>query len=122
MPTEHSTARGNAAEDAALAWLEDQGLRLVTRNYRCKTGEIDLVMLDGSTLVFVEVRLRSNPNHLSGADSITYRKIRRLIRTATCYLEQHPQRLNIDFRFDVVSMGADTHWIKNAFTLDSRVY
>ena len=121
MPADHSTARGNAAEDAALAWLEDQGLQFVTRNYRCKTGEIDLIMLDRSTLVFVEVRLRNNRNHLTGADSITHRKMRRLIRTATWYLAQHPQSRDVDYRFDVVSMGAETQWIKDAFTLDSRV-
>lgn len=113
------TSIGNAAEDAALAWLQEKGLTLVTRNFRCKMGEIDLVMLDANTLVFVEVRLRNNPRHMSGAESITRRKMIRLIRTATFYLQTHPQSSNIEYRFDVLSMGAETDWIKNAFTLDS---
>lgn len=82
-------------------------------------GEIDLVMRHDNTLVFVEVRLRSNPRHMSGAESITRRKIQRLIRTATYYLQTHPQTGNTEYRFDVISMGAGVDWIKNAFTLDS---
>lgn len=118
MPAETSVSRGHAAEDIALGWLKGKGLRFVTRNFRCKMGEIDLIMIDGQTLVFVEVRLRNNTHHLTGAESVTRGKIQRLIRTARLYLQTHPQAPNIDFRFDVVSMGADIDWIRNAFTLD----
>lgn len=113
-----STSRGIAAEDAALGFLVDNGLGLVERNFRCKMGEIDLIMTDGGTLVFVEVRLRTNPNHVSGAESITRRKIRRILRTAEYYLLAHPQAPGIDFRFDVISMGREIDWIQNAFTVD----
>lgn len=118
MPAETSTSRGSAAEDAALGWLEERGLRLVERNFRCKMGEIDLIMVDGHTLVFIEVRLRNNSRHLTGAESVTRRKIQRLIRTARFYLQSHPQPPGVDFRFDVVSMGPHIEWITNAFTLD----
>jgi len=113
-----TTSKGTAAEDAALGFLSENGLRLVERNFRCKMGEIDLIMADGRTLVFVEVRLRSNPNHVSGAESITRQKIKRLLRTAEYYLLKHPPASGIDFRFDVISMGLEIDWIRNAFTVD----
>ena len=119
MPADTTTSRGSAAEDAALAWLEDQGLRLVARNFRCKMGEIDLIMNDGNTLVFIEVRLRNNPHHMTGAESVTHRKMQRLIRTARFYLQSQPIGTATEFRFDVISMGAGTDWIKDAFTLDN---
>lgn len=119
MQADNSTSKGSAAEDAALVWLQDRGLCLVDRNYRRKTGEIDLIMRERNVLVFVEVRLRSNPDHMSGAESITRRKMQRLIRTATFYLQNHPQAADTEFRFDVISMGTGIDWIKNAFTLDT---
>src|SRR5690606_2022542 len=73
---------GSDAEDAALAYLEKAGLRLVLRNYRCKAGELDLVMLDGKTLVLVEVRYRASDQYGGAAASITYGKQRRIINAA----------------------------------------
>tara|TARA_R110002072_G_scaffold2252_2_gene18602 strand:+ start:68168 stop:68524 length:357 start_codon:yes stop_codon:yes gene_type:complete len=110
---------GNAAEQAALNHLESEGLQCIERNFSCKMGEIDLIMLDKNALVFVEVRLRNNPHHGSGADSVTRSKMRKLIRTAEFYLTKHPIPGNLDCRFDVVSMDNKIDWIKNAFTLDS---
>jgi putative endonuclease len=110
---------GNAAEQAALEYLESQGLQCIERNFSCKMGEIDLIMLDNNALVFVEVRLRNNPHHGSGADSVTRPKIRKLIRTAELFLTRHPIPGNLDCRFDVISMDNKIDWIKNAFTLDS---
>lgn len=81
-------------------------------------GEIDLIMIDGNILVFVEVRMRSSPGFMTGAESITRSKISRLIKTATFYLQTHPQPEDREFRFDVLSMGSRFDWIKNAFTLD----
>ncbi|HKI73999.1 MAG TPA: YraN family protein [Pseudomonadales bacterium] len=118
MDRETTTAQGNAAEDAALDWLEQQGLRVVERNFRCKMGEIDLIMVDGNVLVFVEVRLRTNPDYMNGAESISRTKIRRLIRTATWYLQTRGQHGTMECRFDVVSLGSRFEWIKEAFTLD----
>jgi putative endonuclease len=67
-------AEGERAEDAALAYLQQRGLILRARNYRSRFGEIDLVLDDRGTLVFVEVRKRSNPRYGSAADSITAAK------------------------------------------------
>ncbi len=110
---------GNAGEDVALAYLQDQGLKLVTRNFAGKMGEIDLIMQDDKTLCFIEVRLRNNRNYASGAESITRHKIQKLIRTAQLYLLSHRQPPDIDYRFDVISLGDGVEWIKHAFTLDT---
>lgn len=106
---------GEAAERRAEQYLRAQGLRLQRRNYRSPHGEIDLIMRDGTTLVFVEVRLRSNRRFGSGADSIDRRKQQRLQRTAEHYL-QRQQNLPA-CRFDVVSLDGegDIHWIPDAF-------
>ncbi|MBD3649150.1 MAG: YraN family protein [Pseudomonadales bacterium] len=114
----NSRQTGNRAEQSALNYLESHGLRLLDRNFSCRMGEIDLVMDDQGTLVFVEVRYRSDPGRGSGAESITRSKIRKLTRTAEFYLMTHPERGSGDCRFDVVSMDQSVDWIRNAFTLD----
>lgn len=81
-------------------------------------GEIDLIMREGATLVFVEVRLRQTRNYESGAESITRGKITRLLRTAEFYLMSHPVPDHMELRFDVVSMDSSIDWIKDAFTAD----
>ncbi len=106
---------GDAAETRAQNWLERQGLRLVTRNYRCKAGEIDLVMQDGESLVFVEVRYRSHGGFGSAVESVTPAKQQRLRRAAEHYLQR--LRPIPPCRFDIVGIGADNRidWIRNAF-------
>jgi len=111
--------RGAQAEQLAAKFLQAQGLKLVQQNYSCKHGEIDLIMQDVMTLVFVEVRLRSG-NHFGGAAaSITATKQGRLIRTAQHYLAEL-QRIPA-CRFDAVLYeglnGTNPQWIKNAFSL-----
>lgn len=107
--------RGEAAERLAERHLRAHGLVLRERNYRSPHGEIDLIMRDGETLVFVEVRQRSNPRFGSGVDSIDGRKQRRLRLTAEHYLQR--QRSVPACRFDVVSLNGegDIHWIPGAF-------
>lgn len=108
--------RGNAAEQIAAVFLQQKGLKLLEKNFRCKYGEIDLIMQDGKTLVFIEVRLRSN-NHFGGAaESITPTKQNKLSRTAEFYLQNHD---NQPCRFDAILMQTPNinavEWIKNAF-------
>jgi putative endonuclease len=78
--------RGDAAEALAARFLQARGLRIIERNYRCRGGEIDLIAADGSTLVFVEVRLRSDAAFGGAAASITPAKRRRLAFAARHYL------------------------------------
>lgn len=116
LPT--TKARGDAAEDEALAYLQAQGLRLLQRNYRTPGrggGEIDLVMqsADG-TVVFVEVRKRSRSDHGGAAASIGYAKQRRIIFAAQHYLMSW-RRLP-PMRFDVVTLEAvGPQWLQAAF-------
>jgi putative endonuclease len=113
-------ARGRAAEDAALALLQARGLSLLARNYRCRLGEIDLVMRDGDALVFVEVRARGSQQHGGAAASVDAHKQRRIQRAARHYLMTHPHAAELPARFDVVAISGpdgenDTLWIRAAF-------
>lgn len=104
---------GQAGEDAALAYLQGQGMTLVTRNFRCKTGEIDLIMQDRASLVFVEVRKRASAEYGGAAASITPAKQRRLLRAAQFYLLRY--RSQPPCRFDVIAIDdARITWLKSA--------
>ena len=109
---------GEDAERAAERFYLARGFRTVARNYRARTGEIDLIMSQDRLLAFVEVRLRRNPHHGSGAESVTVAKQRRLIHTAQRFLQDHRNLPWDQYRFDVVSIGREIHWIPGAFTLD----
>jgi putative endonuclease len=108
---------GAEAEQAALVYLQQQGLKLLEKNYRCRYGEIDLVCQDRQTLVFVEVRLRQNPRFGGAAASITAQKQAKLIRAAQHYLgtRSNPPPC----RFDVVLLQGmqpgQIEWIRDAF-------
>ena len=80
------STRGAQAEQLAAQFLQCQGLKLVQRNYRCRYGEIDLILHDGNTLVFAEVRLRSRNDFGGAAASINAAKQAKLVRTAQHYL------------------------------------
>jgi putative endonuclease len=111
--------RGRAAENRACTFLEASGYTCVARNYTCRAGEIDLIVTDATTLVFVEVRYRRNQQHGTGAESVTRSKMLKIIRTASYFLLNYPLYEVLDQRFDVISIGTDLDWIENAFTLDS---
>lgn len=114
---------GDEYEERAASFIEDSGLRLLERNFRGKTGEIDIVALDGAQLVFVEVRARSNRFYTSAAGSIDTGKQRRIVRTAQLFLQCRPQWSNMPCRFDVVTFEPPQsgstpriNWIRSAFT------
>jgi putative endonuclease len=106
---------GQTAESRAEAFLETQGLKLVARNWRCRFGEIDLVMQDAATLVFVEVRLRSRADFGGAAASVTPAKQKKLLAAARQYLSS--LKTLPPCRFDVVALTGDAapDWIRNAF-------
>jgi len=110
-----SQREGTAGERTAEQYLVSQGLQTVTRNYHCRTGELDLVMRQGNVLVFVEVRVRRHRGFGGALASVDSRKQRRLILAAQHYLQQ--THWDGPCRFDVV--GLDGHdrpeWISNAF-------
>ncbi|MEK7834958.1 MAG: YraN family protein [Pseudomonadota bacterium] len=110
------TLRGRHAANLAALFLQQQGLKLVTRNYRCRFGEIDIIARDGNTVVFVEVRMRASDQFGGAAASITAGKRRKLLRTARHYLAGATRVPPCRFDALLVS-GADhsVEWLKNAF-------
>jgi putative endonuclease len=114
-------AAGAEAEEYALCFLQAQGLRLVQRNFRCRLGEIDLVMDDGKGWVFVEVRYRRSARFGSAVESVDHRKQARLIATAQHFLQI--QNSGRPARFDVIALQEHyrengVHWIRNAIQAD----
>jgi|SRR5690554_1950494 len=110
---------GKSAEHYALRFLLDRGLRLVERNWHCRFGELDLVMQDRDSLVFVEVRLRNHPQ-VSAMESVDLHKQKKLIASAQAFLQANQQWQSHDCRFDVLA-GSKTgndfsfDWLQNAF-------
>ena len=116
-----SQKAGALAEKKACDYLISQGLKWVMSNYRCRLGEIDLIMRDGIYLVFVEVRARAS-NAFGGAlASVTYGKQQKLIKTAVLYLLINKLQDKQAIRFDVLGMEGmppSITWVKNAFGSD----
>lgn len=109
-------ARGRRGEDAAVIFLQQNGLSVIARNYHCRFGEIDIIAQDGDVLVFVEVRMRSSNNFGGAAASITAAKRGKLLRTARHYLSG--LACMPACRFDAVLIGdggAPAEWLKDAF-------
>lgn len=111
---------GRHWEKTAESYLRAQGLKLLQRNFSSRFGEIDLIMRDGQTVVFIEVKYRKSNRHGSGADAVTFHKQGRISRTAAWYLAKNPHRAESVCRFDVISINPnekdqDIDWIRNAF-------
>ena len=107
---------GDNAEARAAVFLENRGLKIIARNYRCRFGEIDLVARSGAMVVFVEVRARSSEAFGGAAGSITPAKRRRLLAAARHYLARQGE--DCACRFDVVLFNGSpsrVEWITDAF-------
>lgn len=112
---------GQRAERLALEYLQGRGLSLVARNFRCRVGEIDLVMHGSRALVFVEVRSRRSSRFASPLESVDFRKRSKLVRSAGYFLLKYPAFRHHAVRFDVVSVegpaadGYRLQWVRDAF-------
>ncbi len=116
--TDAATSRqlkGESQEQRACEYLQAQGLSLITQNFSCRMGEIDLIMQQGESLVFVEVRFRRNKDFGGAAASVTRSKQRKIIRTALFYHQKYAPKTCM--RFDVVAIEGDNeiNWIPSAF-------
>lgn len=116
-------ARGATVEAAARDYLLARGFTVVAANVSYKLGELDLVMRDGDSLVFVEVRYRRDDRFGGGAASVDWRKCRKLVRAAQLFLLKHPAWADSPCRFDVVEADGDPdaprlHWLRDAFRVD----
>jgi putative endonuclease len=121
MPERSRAQSGKDAELQALNYLQQQGLRLLAQNWLCKRGELDLVMLDGDTVVFVEVRYRLHAGFGGALASVDTRKQQKLVLAAQYFLQQEARWANQPCRFDVIALqgrghsGTPLDWLKNAF-------
>lgn len=125
MPKQHGLysahRSGQAGESIALNYLQKKGLNLVTANYHCRSGEIDLIMQSKQTIIFVEVRSRSSSGYADPAETITAFKQAKIIRTAKHYLMYNAHLNEFYCRFDVVTitgkagMKYKIDWLKGAF-------
>ncbi|MEW6445415.1 MAG: YraN family protein [Pseudomonadota bacterium] len=118
-PTSAQT-RGQSGEQRALEHLQHQGLKLVARNAHARGGELDLVMLDGATLVFIEVRSRAAGGLVGAMESISPAKRQRILNAARAFLARHTEHAGRACRFDVIAITHDYHgdtleWAPNAF-------
>ena len=110
-----SIQRGQQYEELALRYLLDQGLVLIARNYRCRWGELDLLMEEQGTLIVVEVRFRKSDRYGGALESVTAKKQARVVAATKHYIMTH--KINQPIRFDVLAITGDSQldWIKNAF-------
>lgn len=112
---------GRAGEKEAARYLRRRGYRIVTRNYRCPLGEIDLVALDGRMIVFVEVKTRSDRDHADPQDAVNLAKQQRLVRAGAFFLRQ-TRSADRHYRFDVIAItrspegGMSIEHFPNAFS------
>lgn len=110
---------GRRAEQLAYGYLIEQGLSLVARNFRCRGGEIDLIMLDGDCLTFIEVRFRATTAFTPASHTVDRHKQRKIIRTAAYFITRNRRYATFVMRFDVVAIeGSEAmtiEWIADAF-------
>lgn len=116
-----SRSAGQQHENRALDFLKSQGLKTVARNFHAYRGEIDLIMQDDDTLVFVEVRYRRNNMFGSAAESVTLKKQQHIAMASQCFLQTKKHYQSMPCRFDVVAISGaraeNIDWIKNGFAL-----
>jgi len=113
---------GKDAEKQAEKFLRQQQLKFVNRNFNCRGGEIDLIMLDQQTLVFVEVRQRLHQQFGHAAETVDWRKQRKIILAAKYFLLKNPRWASHICRFDVIAFDGNTAskaplWYKDAFRI-----
>lgn len=121
MATTTAQSVGARLEQIALDHLRKAGLKLVARNFRCRVGEIDLVMLDQACLVFVEVRYRKPSRFASALESVDEHKQRKLAKAALFFIGRHQAFREHTLRFDVIAFDGPAYdrytlqWLRDAF-------
>ena len=111
---------GDVRETLACRYLEEQGARIIKRNYRCRLGEIDIIAKDGAYLCFIEVKYRSDDKFGEPEAAVNYKKQKRICKVSKFYLYSNYKSTDIPIRYDVVAISQSDHmltfkWIKNAF-------
>ncbi len=115
-----SRTRGSTYEQRAADYLTRQGLVVLRQNVQIIRGEIDLIALDGGTLVFVEVKYRKHSRFGEAREMLSLKKQRLIIRTAELFLQRQPRYRHMPCRFDLIAITGETaklDWIKSAFLI-----
>ena len=119
MGSRTTGAIGQLAEQRALDFLIDQNLKPVARNFHCRGGEIDLILLDDDCLTFVEVRYRASESFTPPSHTVDHHKQRKIIRTAAMFIARNHRFSTYTMRFDVVAIAGSENvtidWIRDAF-------
>lgn len=103
-------------EQQAARYLEEHGLTILERNFRCRFGEIDIIATDGQYLIFAEVKYRSSSSSGSSLSAVNLAKQRNISRAAGYYLTVNRHRIDLPCRFDVIGFDKEEiRWIRNAF-------
>jgi len=110
---------GKLGEEIAAKYLENQGIKIIIRNYFSEFGEIDLIGIENKTIIFIEVKLRNNNSFGEPIESIGCKKIEKIKKTACCFLIENEYK-DLDIRFDVVSLTSFQNnykilWLKNLY-------
>lgn len=115
----NNRATGSRYEEQAAVFLTSMGYEIIERNYRCRSGEIDLIGRDGRYLVFIEVKYRSGAASGDPAEAVDRKKQKRIIQTARYYLYSHGYGEDTPCRFDVAAiLDRDIRIIKDAFEVE----
>ena len=110
---------GHAFEKQACDFLTTNGLSLISKNYHCPFGEIDLIMQENDEIIFVEVRMRMHSAYGNAIESIDYFKQKKLLKSATYYLQQQDLIDKVNCRFDVIGFSNNRiEWIRDAFSYE----
>ncbi len=121
---ENKSGKGAFFEQQALHWLQKQNLNLVKKNYHARFGEIDLIMIDGKTLCFIEVKYRQDNAFGGTAYSIPLLKQKKITKSALCFISQNNKYQQHNYRFDALFIQpgkneeSKVEWIQNAFCID----
>ena len=111
---------GSWGEQLAAEYLKKNNYMLLTRNFRCRYGEIDIIAKEKGSIVFVEIKTRSSRNFGMGMEAVNYTKRQKIKKTAMVYLSENPFKYD-NLRFDVIDINLDNSstpkiiHIKNAF-------
>lgn len=114
-------ATGSRYEEQAAVFLQERGVRILERNFRCRQGEIDLIGREGNTVVFFEVKYRKNAACGMPAEAVDGRKQMRICRTADFYRMKRRLCDSVSMRFDVIAiLNGEITWYRNAFEYKNR--
>lgn len=107
---------GKQYEEKAAAYLREKGLRLLTENFNCRQGEIDLIGIHENCLVFVEVKYRRGERSGTPEEAVGDLKQQRICRASDYFRAQNPRYAHLQVRYDVAAIRGETiYWYKNAF-------